>query len=85
MTKQEVISIAETVAEFDSDFVFDEPGSKNEAFYDDGTIHVRVDGTRVCFDVGQWEPGERARSKKIAKKVAKAFGFDSAAVERMSY
>ena len=53
ITKQELLEKSQLIPEFDSDFVFEDEDQVDEIFTDDGSLHIRVDGTRVCFEIGQ--------------------------------
>jgi hypothetical protein len=60
-------------AEFDEEFVYADNG-KNEVFEDDATIHVRINGTRVCIGFDQFKTKQSVidRAEKAANKF---FGF----------
>lgn len=71
MTKTNVAKFVAWIANldrFDEDCIYNENGRPNEIVYDDGTLHVTVDGVRYCLDVGQYG-AEVARANALAKKV----------------
>lgn len=53
ITKEQLLEKSQLIPEFDSDFIFEEKGQEDDIFVDDGSLHIRINGTRICFEIGQ--------------------------------
>jgi hypothetical protein len=66
-SQQEFVNVCSRNRYFDSDFVYEDDG-QDEQFEDDGFYHVRRNGVRVAFDVGEGQP---RRCREVAQFVAR--------------
>ena len=67
MNKAEMVERLSSMKEFEEDFVYDDPNEKDDVFSDDGSVHVRRNGVRFVFWVGEGK--EERHEARLAKEV----------------
>lgn len=63
---------------YDQDeYIYDEPGSKDDQYHDDGCLHVVRNGVRAAFDVSNCQSDSPAEQNKKTRLVFKILGLPS--------